>query len=1482
MNKLENPYVGPRTFEIEERDRFFGRDREARELLSLAVSEQLVLFYAQSGAGKSSLINTCLIRDLERKGFKVLPVARVGGDAPAGLQVKNIYVFNLIRKLATDNLHLQTLAHMTLSEFLVVRKQEALGESSSTGNGQDSHRRVLIVDQFEELFNTHHEEWEKRSDFFIQLAQTMQEDPNLWVVLVMREDFIAALEPHEHLLPGRLRMRYYMQRLSRESALRAIKGPAEKLRPFAEGVAEKLVDDLCSVKVQKPDGSLEVQPGQYVEPVQLQVVCLNLWENLNWEDVLANEAQITAKDLEAVGDVNTSLGNYYAKRVEDVAKKKDFGEREIRKWIEEKLIAPGGIRIQVLLERTGRAGGLDNEIIQALQSDLIRAEPRGGVVFYELTHDRLVEPILKSNKAWFENNSSLLQKQTAFWVAQGRPDGMLLRGNELEQAEIEAKSKTITRDEADFLAACGIVRTRERREKRNNRLIQIMAVGASIASIAALMLWNQANTKAIELDLERKKAEDALLTATFALSTAEAANQDAQSARGIIEAEALAGRAQIILGQSDSVRLGQLLAVEAYKINDNVQPGEILPSVYQALFKSAGTGSSVDRSFNIPFFTAAFSAHVDRKLLVVDNILFNLEDIDQPTPLDIELDEVAQTTFLSGEKIVFLVKNTDFFSYEQNPYNVDIIDLNNQKKTEINLTVAQNAYVADANLSDNGRWATITYSLPEGQGGALLWNITNPSSEEPALRLQSRESDAISTVVSKAGDRVAMVGGKSLYLYTIDAAPKSDLLIPVFTLALDLGFDNGLLPGQSGRGIKYSDNGQRLALLTRSNIRVYDTNTGKIIAGIPVAEGDAIVGFLFSPDGKYLVYTIRSKRGITTVLRWPIDETDPKPFEYYRSTITDITAMDVSNGGKLIVGDEAGYVRTWEVGQDGNNVPSVVVSAHAGRITNLLLGPDEQTIISTSDADGTRLWELTEGTTEAVFVHQISNDVSSVARSDDGETVVVGGINPDSGLGNIRVYSNLQVPNQLVDVEFGSEFGTRLEHLAVSNDWIAAARTAKRSYFEAEYFLDLWRRNAGESQQSFVTFPLTSSVSSLTFYPGGRYLAIASSTGDLWIDDTADLNRMMESFGSVVGGPSPGSGNPQAQLVHKAKLPNDLTNIQSLIFARNGRYLIGASTSGVRIWDMQNLEEEKYLPLPNAVYPISVSPDQKWLVTAGYVGDNNVVQRFDLENITSPPNVLSIENTIVTELAFSTNVNWLAVATKTGKIFVFDVSIATPLSEPKYTLRGPSAEITSIRFSPIESPGGEWLVASSGKTIYLWNLNRLGDKPIVLEGPNGKATYAGFTNDGMWIVAAFSDQTLRHWSLDLKKVSSAACKFAGRNLRRTEWESSFPKIPYTPENADTCGEWFEYGLETLITVTSGPTATPGPTSAFVRPPTPTITPVVTCQIYIVQEGDSLQAIATRFQIDLSVLIADNQISNLNLITVGQSLKIRTTNAPCSP
>ena len=83
------------------------------------ISQRLVLFYAQSGAGKSSLINTRLAPQLGEAGFVVLPVARVGGELPAGVAAAdNVFLFNLMLSLDQSQRDPNRLAHLGLADFL--------------------------------------------------------------------------------------------------------------------------------------------------------------------------------------------------------------------------------------------------------------------------------------------------------------------------------------------------------------------------------------------------------------------------------------------------------------------------------------------------------------------------------------------------------------------------------------------------------------------------------------------------------------------------------------------------------------------------------------------------------------------------------------------------------------------------------------------------------------------------------------------------------------------------------------------------------------------------------------------------------------------------------------------------------------------------------------------------------------------------------------------------------------------------------------------------------------------------------------------------------------------------------------------------------------------------------------------------------------------------------------------------------------------
>jgi WD40 repeat protein len=568
---IDNPYVGPRAFTEREANRFFGRQREARDLLARVVSERLLLFYAQSGAGKSSLLHTRLIPGLrDHEGFQVLPVGRVSGALPAGAEtVDNIYLFNLLASLEQSGgasaALAERLAHVTLPDFLA----RLAGERTTDADGNSARRWIfrpdapaapplpagsgprfaLIIDQFEEIISTHPERWAERADFFRQLDAALRTDPNLWIVLTLREDYVASLDPYAALVTNKLQARYRMERMDVAAALEAVRRPAALGgRPFAPGVAETLVDDLRQIRLTGQAGAV---PGQYVEPVQLQVVCYQLWERLHEaRNQVSDRNQVSQEDLAAAGDVDRALEEFYAATLAAVTADPavvaaGVSERSLRTWFDKELITPSGIRSIVLRnEGSGRTGSLPNAAVDALsQRFLLRTELRGGGAWVELVHDRFVEPIRASNEAWFAEHLSTLQRAAALWQDSGRASGLLLADAALDDAVVWASTHALLPYEQEFLDASLQLRAAAERERKLRKRISILAIAASIGLIVAIM---------------------ALIFAGIRTKEVEDAKQDAEFQTRRVKASELAAEAQIEMAKAipDPV-LSLLLAKEA-------------------------------------------------------------------------------------------------------------------------------------------------------------------------------------------------------------------------------------------------------------------------------------------------------------------------------------------------------------------------------------------------------------------------------------------------------------------------------------------------------------------------------------------------------------------------------------------------------------------------------------------------------------------------------------------------------------------------------------------------------------------------------------------------------------------------------------------------------------------------------------------------------------------------------------------------------
>ncbi|MDR4497761.1 MAG: tetratricopeptide repeat protein [Candidatus Scalindua sp.] len=395
-----NPYIGPRSYETVDKKLFFGREYETRELCSRIIAHSVVLFYSQSGAGKTSLINAGVIPRLEEEGFDILPVARVSGQIPEELnpkEIKNIYVFNSLLNWSDKQTQTQALTSNSMNAFLKDRKKL---------NATDA-PQLIIFDQFEELITHYQERWTERKTFFEQVVDSLEQNPTLRAVLVMREDYIAYLDPYLSLFPNKLNIRFRLERMRREAAISAIVGPIKETnKNYADDVPEYLVDELLKVRVNTATGETIIIPGEYVEPVQLQVVCQNLWSHLP-----GNENTITKEYVQTFGSVDDALRGFYDQAVNSVVTSKKIKEKVLRIWFEKQLITLAGTRGTVF-RGAEETGGIPNDIIVELQSKhIIRAEWRAGGRWYELTHDSLIKAVQDSNKLFNENLKTIAEQR---------------------------------------------------------------------------------------------------------------------------------------------------------------------------------------------------------------------------------------------------------------------------------------------------------------------------------------------------------------------------------------------------------------------------------------------------------------------------------------------------------------------------------------------------------------------------------------------------------------------------------------------------------------------------------------------------------------------------------------------------------------------------------------------------------------------------------------------------------------------------------------------------------------------------------------------------------------------------------------------------------------------------------------------------------------------------------------------------------------
>ncbi|MBB1631546.1 hypothetical protein [Cupriavidus sp. UME77] len=494
--RAHGPYIGP--MPLGETDPIFGRDAEIEELRDRLIADRIVLLYSPSGAGKTSLIEAGLRKRLANR-FDVLPTARVS----VPYEGANRYVTSVLHCWAA-RAELKPRADDTLLSCLARLEDPA--------HGGRARRLLVVLDQFEEIFTLDTTDTGAKQAFFAQLGELLGRGGSpVWALVAMREEYFSWLDAYRDLVPTRLTNTMRIDLLSREQALEALRGPAREAGVDFQGdAARQLVKDLAQVRTRDAAGQVSLREGRYVEPVQLQVVGLSLWQAcFGPAGPPAGTGAITLEQVQRL-DTSAALASYCNTAL-DAATGTRIRQRVVRDWIESRLITATNMRAQATLDAGSRSAPTAAELDILQQYHLVRAQSRQDAQWLELAHDRLIEPLRASNAQWRTQYLPHWKQLARAWALSGENPGVfgkLTSTAELDDTLLEAEDRH-SEAENRFLAAYQRHRMERERARRWRMLGYALGLIALLVLIGVVILAWQ--LRATRQDIARQNALFSLL-----------------------------------------------------------------------------------------------------------------------------------------------------------------------------------------------------------------------------------------------------------------------------------------------------------------------------------------------------------------------------------------------------------------------------------------------------------------------------------------------------------------------------------------------------------------------------------------------------------------------------------------------------------------------------------------------------------------------------------------------------------------------------------------------------------------------------------------------------------------------------------------------------------------------------------------------------------------------------------------------------------
>jgi hypothetical protein len=256
MSQMTSPFKFLDSYQQEDSDIFFGREKETNDLYHALSGVKHLLVYGPSGAGKTSLVECGLRNQFSDADWFALTIRR-GADIAGS-------VFTEINKALREKMDLDPENRRPLDP------ETDFGQAIEQLFSERYQPVYLLFDQFEELLISGSDA--EKKDFFARLNQLIRYKVPCRVMLIMREEFIGHLSEFEPLCPSIFQHRFRLEKMRKEHVKEVIHQTldAPHYRPFfrvenSEQLAESILAKL-------PDKSREI------ELAHVQVFLSELWD----------------------------------------------------------------------------------------------------------------------------------------------------------------------------------------------------------------------------------------------------------------------------------------------------------------------------------------------------------------------------------------------------------------------------------------------------------------------------------------------------------------------------------------------------------------------------------------------------------------------------------------------------------------------------------------------------------------------------------------------------------------------------------------------------------------------------------------------------------------------------------------------------------------------------------------------------------------------------------------------------------------------------------------------------------------------------------------------------------------------------------------------------------------------------------------------------------------------------------------------------